>query len=52
MISRKRAADTAPEPAEAAPAPAWKPWTAAEDSDAHRDQADYDITPNDEGDDN
>lgn len=36
--------------ADTAGRPAWKPWTAAEDPDAHRDQADYSDTPNDEGD--
>ena len=31
--------------------PAWEPWSSADDPDARDEQADYDDTPNEEGDD-
>lgn len=32
--------------------PAWTPWSSADDPEARDEQADYDDTPNEEGDDN
>ena len=32
------------------PKPAWKPWSSADDPEARDEQADYDDTPNEEGD--
>lgn len=42
--------DDLAEHADAVYGPFWPRWTAAQDPTAHDDQGDYDLTPNDEGD--